>query len=165
MYTCIKRKERRERERREGKEKGRKGGGVRKERRRSKRRVYVQQRGRNVVKILKSVSTANHLLIGQLNWLIVVTCLYSCCDLPLLPSSSLPPPPPIFFPDPIMDTIMTDPVHLPSGIIVDRPVIVRHLLNSSQDPFNRQNLTIDMLQPATDLLRRINRWKVEHGLL
>ena len=145
-----KRKERRERER--------------KERRRSKRRVYVQQRGRNVVKILKSVSTANHLLIGQLNWLIVVTCLYSCCDLPLLPSSSLPPPP-TSFPDPIMDTIMTDPVHLPSGIIVDRPVIVRHLLNSSQDPFNRQNLTIDMLQPATDLLRRINRWKVEHGLL
>ena len=153
VYTCIKGKERRERER--------------KERRRSKRRVYVQQRGRNVVKnieiLLHINGICNRLLIEQLDWLIVVTCLYSCCDLPLLPSSSLPPP--TSFPDPIMDTIMTDPVHLPSGIIVDRPVIVRHLLNSSQDPFNRQNLTIDMLQPATDLLQRINRWRVEHGLL
>lgn len=60
---------------------------------------------------------------------------------------------------------MNDPVELPSGIIVDRPVIVRHLLNSSQDPFNRQRLTIDMLQPATELLGRINRWKADRGLI
>ena len=60
---------------------------------------------------------------------------------------------------------MNDPVELPSGVIVDRPVIVRHLLNSSQDPFNRQRLTIDMLRPATELLRRINRWKADRGLI
>ena len=31
-----------------------------------------------------------------------------------------------------MDTLMSDPVELPSGVVIDRPVIVRHLLNSNQ---------------------------------
>ena len=44
-----------------------------------------------------------------------------------------------------MDTLMEDPVVLPSGKVMDRPVITRHLLNSSTDPFNRQPLTEDML--------------------
>ena len=60
-----------------------------------------------------------------------------------------------------MDTLMADPVQLPSGVIMDRPVIVRHLLNTSQDPFNRQNLTVDMLVPATELKNRIEAWKIE----
>ena len=47
--------------------------------------------------------------------------------------------------DPLMDTLMEDPVVLPSGKVMDRPVITRHLLNSSTDPFNRQPLTEDML--------------------
>lgn len=59
---------------------------------------------------------------------------------------------------------MTDPVCLPSGIIVDRPIIVRHLLNTPQDPFNRQVLTVSMLQPVPELLARINKWKKERGL-
>lgn len=63
--------------------------------------------------------------------------------------------------DPLMDTLMSDPVQLPSGVIIDRPVIVRHLLNTSQDPFNRQNLTVDMLVPATELKHRIEAWKIE----
>ena len=63
--------------------------------------------------------------------------------------------------DPLMDTLMTDPVQLPSGVIIDRPVIVRHLLNTNQDPFNRQNLTVDMLIPATELKHRIETWKME----
>ena len=49
--------------------------------------------------------------------------------------------------DPLMDTLMEDPVLLPSGTIMDRSVIARHLLNSSTDPFNRQPLTEDMLIP------------------
>lgn len=61
--------------------------------------------------------------------------------------------------DPIMDTLMKEPVQLPSGIIVDRPVIVRHLLNSSIDPFNRQPLTLDMLVPLPELQRRIEEWR------
>lgn len=52
------------------------------------------------------------------------------------------------FKDPLMDTLMTDPVLLPSGAIMDRPIITRHLLNSSTDPFNRQHLTEDMLCPG-----------------
>lgn len=50
--------------------------------------------------------------------------------------------------DPLMDTIMDDPVILPSGNIMDRSVIIRHLLNASTDPFNRQPLTEDMLVPS-----------------
>ena len=54
---------------------------------------------------------------------------------------------------------MTDPVRLPSGLAVDRPVIVRHLLSCEQDPFNRQPLTLDMLQPMPELRARIEEWK------
>lgn len=48
--------------------------------------------------------------------------------------------------DPLMDTLMTDPVILPSGNIMDRSTILRHLLNSPTDPFNRQPLTESMLE-------------------
>lgn len=47
-----------------------------------------------------------------------------------------------------MDTVMNDPVLLPSGKIMDRAIITRCLLNSSTDPFNRQALTEDMLTPG-----------------
>ena len=43
---------------------------------------------------------------------------------------------------------MTDPVLLPSGVVMDRAVIMRHLLNSNTDPFNRQALSVDMLVPG-----------------
>lgn len=67
------------------------------------------------------------------------------------------------FKDPLMDTLMTDPVLLPSGQVMDRSVIMRHLLNSSTDPFNRQPLTEDMLQPVNDLKERIKVWKLERS--
>lgn len=61
--------------------------------------------------------------------------------------------------DPIMCTLMRDPVLLPtSNTIVDRSFIVRHLLSDPTDPFNRAHLTIDMLQPATELKQRIDAW-------
>lgn len=48
---------------------------------------------------------------------------------------------------------MDDPVLLPSsGKIMDRPVIIRHLLNSQTDPFNRQPLSEDDLTPGKILL-------------
>ncbi|XP_050295346.1 ubiquitin conjugation factor E4 B isoform X2 [Anthonomus grandis grandis] len=65
------------------------------------------------------------------------------------------------FKDPLMDTLMTDPVLLPSGQIMDRSVIMRHLLNSNTDPFNRQPLTEDMLLPVEELKERIRIWKSE----
>ncbi|XP_039611579.1 ubiquitin conjugation factor E4 B isoform X2 [Polypterus senegalus] len=65
------------------------------------------------------------------------------------------------FKDPLMDTLMTDPVRLPSGNIMDRSVILRHLLNSSTDPFNRQPLTENMLEPIPELKERIHAWMRE----
>ncbi|XP_015363306.1 PREDICTED: ubiquitin conjugation factor E4 B [Diuraphis noxia] len=66
------------------------------------------------------------------------------------------------FRDPLMDTLMDDPVTLPSsGKVMDRPVIIRHLLNSQTDPFNRQPLSEDDLTPATDLKEKIHKWKIE----
>ncbi|XP_043919080.1 ubiquitin conjugation factor E4 B isoform X2 [Protopterus annectens] len=62
------------------------------------------------------------------------------------------------FRDPLMDTIMSDPVLLPSGTIMDRSIILRHLLNSATDPFNRQTLTESMLEPVPDLKERIQAW-------
>lgn len=49
---------------------------------------------------------------------------------------------------------MDDPVQLPSGKVMDRSVIIRHLLNSSTDPFSRQPLSEDML--VTGTLRHLN---------
>ncbi|NWV42853.1 UBE4B factor, partial [Grantiella picta] len=60
---------------------------------------------------------------------------------------------------PLMDTLMTDPVRLPSGTIMDRSIILRHLLNSSTDPFNRQTLTENMLEPGMpELKEQIQAW-------
>lgn len=48
---------------------------------------------------------------------------------------------------------MDDPVVLPSsGKIMDRPVIIRHLLNSQTDPFNRQPLTEDDLTAGKTMI-------------
>ena len=53
-----------------------------------------------------------------------------------------------FVSDPLMDTLMDDPVLLPpSGNIMERAIILRHLLNSQTDPFNRQALTEADLVP------------------
>ena len=57
------------------------------------------------------------------------------------------------FLDPILHTVMRDPVILPtSRITVDRSVIMRHLLSDPTDPFNRQSLTVEQLIPD-DLLK------------
>lgn len=51
--------------------------------------------------------------------------------------------------DPLMFTLMEDPVILPSsGTTVDRSTIVAHLLNEATDPFNRQPLSIDQVKPG-----------------
>jgi len=52
------------------------------------------------------------------------------------------------FLDPLMATLMTDPVKLPSGNILDRSTIETHLLSDHTDPFNRQPLTAEMLEPG-----------------
>lgn len=63
------------------------------------------------------------------------------------------------FLDPIQYTLMKDPVILPSSrITVDRPVIQRHLLSDTTDPFNRSQLTVDMLVPDVELKARIDEF-------
>jgi len=63
------------------------------------------------------------------------------------------------FLDPLMATLMKDPVILPtSGTVIDREVIERHLLSSPTDPFNRKALTLEMLQPNNELKEKIHAW-------
>lgn len=64
------------------------------------------------------------------------------------------------FIDPILQTVMNDPVVLPgSGQVVDRETIKRHLLCDGTDPFSRSPLEESMLQPADDLRGRIESWR------
>lgn len=70
--------------------------------------------------------------------------------------------PPDDFLDPIMSTLMRDPVILPSSkITIDRTTISRHLLSDQTDPFNRAPLSMDMLRPDTDLKEKIDLWIAE----
>ena len=64
------------------------------------------------------------------------------------------------FLDPILYTLMKDPVKLPSsGVFIDRATIVSHLLSDATDPFNRSSLSVDMLVPAEKLKADIEAWK------
>jgi U-box domain len=69
------------------------------------------------------------------------------------------------FLDEIMSTYMNDPVILPSGHYVDRSTITQHLLNDPTDPFNREPLTIDQVQPAEELKERMRQWLDEQHQL
>lgn len=63
------------------------------------------------------------------------------------------------FLDPIMSTLMLDPVTLPSSnVTVDRTTIARHLLSDQSDPFNRSPLTMDQVRPNTELRAKIEQW-------
>ncbi|CAH04720.1 Ubiquitin conjugation factor E4 ufd-2 [Caenorhabditis elegans] len=62
------------------------------------------------------------------------------------------------FKDPIMDAIMVDPVKLPSGHVMDRAVIERHLLSTPNNPFNRAPLSHNELSPDSELKAKIQEW-------
>jgi ubiquitin conjugation factor E4 B len=63
------------------------------------------------------------------------------------------------FLDEITSEIMTDPVRLPSGNLVDRATISRHLLSNETNPFTRQKLTVDMLQDAPEVKQQIAEYR------
>ena len=66
------------------------------------------------------------------------------------------------FLDPLMATLMTDPVILPSSrITLDRQVIERALLADPIDPYNRSPLTADQLIPDTELKAKIDAFIAE----
>ncbi|CDQ75161.1 unnamed protein product [Oncorhynchus mykiss] len=67
------------------------------------------------------------------------------------------------FLDPIMSTLMLDPVLLPSSnVTVDRSTIARHLLSDQTDPFNRSPLTMDQIRPNEELKQQILQWLAQH---
>lgn len=66
------------------------------------------------------------------------------------------------FEDPLMATLMEDPVILPtSGQTVDRSTIRSHLLSDPKDPFNRQPLVISDVIENVELKARIAAFKAE----
>jgi len=65
------------------------------------------------------------------------------------------------FCDEITAEIMEDPVRLPSGKLVDRPTILRHLLSDETDPFNRQRCTVEMLVDDVELREKIKAFRQE----
>jgi ubiquitin conjugation factor E4 B len=66
------------------------------------------------------------------------------------------------FLDPLMFSLMEDPVMLPmSRQTVDRSTIRSHLLSDQTDPFNRQPMRIEDVIPNTELMEQIVAWKEE----
>ncbi|KAL4402675.1 Ubiquitin conjugation factor E4 [Malassezia pachydermatis] len=66
------------------------------------------------------------------------------------------------FLDPLLATLMRDPVRLPSSrAVVDRSTIKAHLLSDNTDPFNRMPLKLDDVVPDDELRERIQAWVAE----
>ena len=66
------------------------------------------------------------------------------------------------FTDPIMATLMVDPVILPtSRQTVDRSTIRSHLLSDPTDLFNRQPLKIEDVIDNVELRERVHKWRDE----
>jgi ubiquitin conjugation factor E4 B len=66
------------------------------------------------------------------------------------------------FLDPLMFTLMEDPVILPmSKLTIDRSTIRSHLLSDPTDPFNRQPMSIEDVVPNLSLKEQIMQFKEE----
>lgn len=64
--------------------------------------------------------------------------------------------------DPLMATLMQDPVILPlSKQVIDRSTIRQHLLSDPHDPFNRSPLRIEDVVPDVEMKAKIEAWKAE----
>lgn len=64
------------------------------------------------------------------------------------------------FLDPVMFSLMEEPVILPtSKVTIDLSTIKSHLLSDPKDPFNRTPLTLDQVIPNTELKEKIAAWK------
>lgn len=64
--------------------------------------------------------------------------------------------------DPLMYSLMSDPVILPSSrVSMDRATIRSHLLSDPNDPFNREPLKIEQVIPNEKLKEQIESFKAE----
>jgi ubiquitin conjugation factor E4 B len=65
------------------------------------------------------------------------------------------------FLDPLLYTLMEDPVVLPnSRQTIDRSTLRSHLLSDPHDPFNRMPLSIEDVVPNTELKQKIVEFKM-----
>ena len=66
------------------------------------------------------------------------------------------------FLDPLMFTLMEDPVILPgSKISIDRSTIKAHLLSDPTDPFNRMPLKLEDVKEDVELKQKIHDFKIQ----
>lgn len=66
------------------------------------------------------------------------------------------------FLDPLVYTLMEDPVILPSSrTTIDRSTIRSHLLSDPTDPFNRVPLKIEDVRPDVEMKKRIDAFRAE----
>ena len=63
------------------------------------------------------------------------------------------------FLDALLDTVMDDPVILPSKNVVDKTTILQHLKNDTSDPFTREELKEEDLVYDIELKNRIQLWR------
>jgi ubiquitin conjugation factor E4 B len=53
---------------------------------------------------------------------------------------------------------MRNPVKLPSGYVVDRSSIERHLLNDPRDPFTKSPMRIEDVEVDLETKRKVEEW-------
>lgn len=65
---------------------------------------------------------------------------------------------PAEYEDPLLGTLMRDPVRLPSGNVLDRATIMQHLLTDQRDPFSRAPMREEDVAPLPELAAEIAAW-------
>lgn len=60
--------------------------------------------------------------------------------------------------------VMTHPVKLPSGTVLDFWLLKRHLMTNPTDPFTRVPLTLDKIVPQLAFKKEIEQWKKDKGI-
>ena len=66
--------------------------------------------------------------------------------------------------DPIMDTLIENPIMLPNNIIIDISTISRHLLSNETNPYDRTPLNMDILKKyneCIDVKKKIDEFKLK----
>ncbi|XP_018421672.1 PREDICTED: ubiquitin conjugation factor E4 A [Nanorana parkeri] len=110
------------------------------------------------IRVLKKINKPGNMIVGFTN---LAEKIKSLADRQQREEETFADAPDEFL-DPIMSTVMSDPVILPSSrVTVDRSTIARHLLSDQTDPFNRSPLTMDQLKPNTELKEKILMWLSE----
>ncbi|XP_053547265.1 ubiquitin conjugation factor E4 A [Bombina bombina] len=121
-------------------------------------RSYSPMLFAQTVRVLKKINKPGNMIVAFSN---LAEKIKSLADLQQQEEETYADAPDDFL-DPIMSTVMSDPVILPSSrVTVDRSTIARHLLSDQTDPFNRSPLTMDQIKPNIELKDRIQQWLSE----